>query len=138
MQTIEPTRSRSPIRASSSTATIPDCIAACIECSQACVACADACLAEDEVMLLRRCIRLDYDCADICAITARILSRLFEDDTHVVRAQLEACALSCATCGTECHLHAAHHEHCRLCADACLRCEEACQKAAITLDLARS
>ena len=127
MQTIERMLSTSPSRSSAPPA-LASCIAACLECGQACVACADACLAEKQVADLRRCIRLNQDCADICDVTARVLSRLFDADTAILRAQLEVCALSCATCGAECHRHAAHHEHCKVCAEACRRCEEECRK----------
>ena len=46
-----------------------------VACAQACTACADACLSEETVAELRKCIRTDLDCADICAATARVLSR---------------------------------------------------------------
>jgi hypothetical protein len=127
MQTIERMISSSPNR-SHAAAGLRECIAACVECEQACVACADACLAEKQVTDLRRCIRLNQDCADICGITARVLSRLSDPDAGVVRAQLELCALSCATCGTECDRHGDHHEHCKICAEACRRCEDLCRK----------
>jgi hypothetical protein len=127
MQTIEQMISSNPNRSKATTG-LADCIAACIECAQSCVACADACLGEKQVEDMRRCIRLNQDCADICAATARVLSRLSEPDAGVVRAQLEVCALSCATCGTECHRHGDHFEHCKVCANICRRCEEACRK----------
>lgn len=129
MQTIERMISTNPTRPSTSGApTIADCIAACIECAQACVACADACLAEKQVADLRRCIRLDLDCADVCEATGRVLSRLYDAEPASIRALLEACALCCATCAAECLRHASHHEHCKLCADACRRCEDECRK----------
>jgi hypothetical protein len=108
---------------------LADCIAACLECEQACTSCADACLGEKQVLDLRRCIRLNQDCADICAATARVMSRFFESDAAMTLAQLEACARACATCGAECHRHESHHEHCKVCADACRRCEEQCRSA---------
>jgi hypothetical protein len=101
-------------------------VAACIECEQACIACADACLAEPEVAALRRCIRSNQDCADICGATARVASRFAESNDAVLGAQLEACALACATCVAECRVHA-RHEFCQLCADTCQRCEEQCR-----------
>lgn len=106
-----------------------ECVEACLECEQACVACADACLAEEKVDALRRCIRLNSDCADICGVTARMLSRLVEGDPDLIRAQVDACARACAACAAECHHHAAHHEHCRICMEACQRCERACRTA---------
>jgi hypothetical protein len=45
------------------------CIDECYACAQACTACADACLAEDMVQQLKQCIRLNLDCADVCAAT---------------------------------------------------------------------
>lgn len=102
------------------------CIAACFECAATCTACADACLGEDTVSGLTKCIRLNADCADICAATGAVLSRQTERDAGVVRALLEACRAACKACGDECAGHAEMHEHCRVCADACRRCEEAC------------
>ena len=98
------------------------------ECAQTCSMCADACLAEDMVAELRRCIRLNLDCADLCRTTASVLGRQVEPDTATVRALLEACRAACAACGNECRSHAEMHEHCRVCAEACRRCEAACRE----------
>jgi hypothetical protein len=108
------------------TRSLADCMEACGACGLACLACADACLDEPDILSLRRCIRLNLDCADICAATARILSRRVENDAKLLRWVVEACARACATCGAECLEHAPHHEHCRVCADACRRCAESC------------
>lgn len=97
-----------------------------VACAQVCTACADACLSEEMVSELRKCIRTDLDCADICATTARILSRQTGYDAKVTRAQLQACVQACQSCGDECAQHADHHEHCRICAEACRACEQAC------------
>jgi hypothetical protein len=102
------------------------CIEACASCELACNACADACLLEADIDKLRRCIRLDLDCLDICSATARLLSRRQTVDKHL-HAQLEACARVCASCGEECRRHAASHEHCRVCAEACSKCEAQCR-----------
>lgn len=102
------------------------CITACIECMQACTSCADACLSEDDVADMRKCIRLDLDCADVCQATSRVLTRQTEYDAPLSKAQVEACRQACATCAEECERHADHHDHCRLCAEACRRCEQAC------------
>jgi hypothetical protein len=76
---------------------------------------------------LRKCIRSDLDCADICEVTGRVLSRHTGYDANLTRAQLQACAQACKSCGDECEGHAEMHEHCRICAEACRRCEQACQ-----------
>ncbi|MFC0037650.1 four-helix bundle copper-binding protein [Actinomadura rayongensis] len=97
------------------------------ECAQACTACADACLAEDSVLDLTVCIRSNLDCADICEVTARILSRNTGYDSNVTRVQLMACVQACIAARDECDQHAAMHEHCRVCADVCRKCVTACQ-----------
>jgi hypothetical protein len=102
-------------------------IDALIACSQACTACADACLSEKMVAELTKCIRTNLDCADICATTARGLSRHTGYDANISRALLQACVTACKSCGDECASHADMHEHCRICAEACRACEQACQ-----------
>ena len=102
------------------------CIEACTECAQSCTSCADACLSEETVAELRKCIRLNLDCADICDATARVLTRQTEYDAPTSKAQLAACREACATCAEECERHAEHHQHCAICAEACRRCERAC------------
>ena len=109
------------------------CIDACLERGQACTTCADACLSEEMVADLTTCIRLNQDCADLCDTTARLLSRHTGTDTTVLRAALEALRAACAACAAECDTHADMHEHCRVCADACRRCEQACTNLLATL-----
>jgi hypothetical protein len=89
---------------------------------------ADACLAEDMVADLRQCIRTDLDCADVCAATGAVLTRLTEPNTQIQRAVLEACATVCGECAQECEQHKDMHEHCKVCAEACHRCEQACRE----------
>jgi len=108
-------------------------IDALIACSEACTACADACLSEEMVAELTKCIRTDLDCADICATTARVLSRHTGYDANISRSLLEACATACKACGDECQQHADMHEHCRICADACRACETACRDLLATM-----
>lgn len=103
------------------------CIETCMECAQACIACADACLSEHTVVELVTCIRTNADCADVCEVTGRVLSRHSGYDADLTRAVLDACAAACRACGDECARHAEMHEHCRICAAACRRCETACR-----------
>jgi uncharacterized membrane protein len=98
------------------------------DCAQACTACADDDLSEQDVAELVKCIRLCLDCADVCTATVRVISRQTEYDANVTRALLEACAVTCKSCGDECERHAHLHEHCRVCAEACRRCEQACRE----------
>ncbi|MFI7481309.1 four-helix bundle copper-binding protein [Kocuria sp. M1R5S2] len=102
------------------------CIAACFECAQTCTACADACLSEDTVAELTQCIRTNLDCADLCAATGNVLSRHTGYDVNINLAALRACWMVAKACADECEKHADRHEHCRICAEACRRCEVAC------------
>ncbi|WP_432497434.1 four-helix bundle copper-binding protein [Kineococcus auxinigenes] len=79
-----------------------DKLAACIECAQTCTACADACLSEDVVAELAECIRTDLDCADECEATGRVLSRHTGYDADVTRAIVQACAEACRRCEAAC------------------------------------
>jgi hypothetical protein len=103
------------------------CIDTCLECAQACTACADADLGEQMATDLVKCTRLNLDCADICATTARVLSRQTEPDRGLIRAVVQACAQACRVSGDECDRHAHMHEHCRVCAEVCHRCQQVCE-----------
>jgi len=102
-------------------------------CAQTCTSCADACLAEEMVRELRQCIRLNVDCADVCAATATLATRRTGSNEEVIRKMLDACVTACRMCAEECESHASMHEHCRICAAACRECELACQKALSTI-----
>jgi hypothetical protein len=102
-------------------------VEACFDCARACTQCADACLAEDGVADLRGCIRLDNDCADLCATTARVLSRGSAQDPALTQAVLQTCVAVTRLCAEECESHADMHRHCALCAEACRSAEEACR-----------
>ncbi|MFI8192167.1 four-helix bundle copper-binding protein [Streptomyces sp. NPDC085946] len=65
-------------------------------------------------------------CADICNATAAALSRHTGYGASVTRAILQACATVCKVCGGECASRADRRGHCRVCAEACRRCEQAC------------
>lgn len=105
------------------------CIEACHACAQACIACADACLSEDEVAKLGDCIRLNLDCADLCATVGRVVTRRTGANDGLLPEIISLCALACRLCADECGRHARMHEHCKVCATECRRCAEACNEA---------
>lgn len=105
------------------------CIEECFACASACTACADACLGEPTVQQLTQCIRLNLDCADVCAATGLVSTRRTGSNEEIIRLMLRACADACRVCGEECERHATHHEHCRVCAQSCRRCEQSCHEA---------
>ena len=92
------------------------------ECVDACEHCATACLQEDNVQMMARCILLDRDCADVCALTYRFVARGSEHAQHLMR----ECAEICHACVEECAKHEA--DHCQACAEVCRRCADACRQ----------
>lgn len=90
------------------------------ECMTACNHCYDACLQEDDVNKMVDCIRLDRECADICAYLEQALGR----GTPFASQLAKVCAEICQACGDECNKH--DHQHCQECAQACYACAEAC------------
>ncbi len=102
-------------------------------CAAICRICADACLGEAMVADLTQCIRLNLDCADVCAATAAVAGRRTGRNESVIKWMLKVCAEACAACAAECEQHAEMHEHCRICAEHCRRCEQACRAAAETI-----
>ena len=104
------------------------CIETCLECGQACTACADADLGEQMVADLVKCARLNLDCADMCQTTARVLTRQTGYDRDLTRAVVQACVQACEVSGDECDRHAQMHEHCRVCAEVCHRCQQVCEE----------
>jgi hypothetical protein len=104
------------------------CAEECFECTATCTSCVDACLAEDDLQALVRCIRLCLDCADECAATGRVVLRQTETDRRVLGSAVDACAAACRASAQECARHAAHHEHCRTCAEVCRGCAEVCDE----------
>lgn len=103
-------------------------VAGAAECAAVCTTCADACLEEDDPAAMRQCIRLNLDCADVCAVTGRILARPGRQDPDTLRSQLEACAAACRACATECDKHGERMRHCRICAEACRTCANTCER----------
>ena len=101
-------------------------IDACVNCAQSCVSDADADLTEPDVAKMRTCIALCLNCADVCDVTARVLSRPAQWDQFAIDHLLRACVRICTTCAEECARHADHHRHCAVCERTCRACTQAC------------
>lgn len=100
------------------------CIEACNACAAACNHCAASCLREEDVKAMTRCIALDIDCAQICALAAATMARAGESAKTVCT----ACAEVCQACADECAKH--EMAHCQECARACNHCANECRKMA--------
>lgn len=71
--------------------------------------------------MMKECIRLDRECADICAFTAQAMSM----NSSYAKELCRICAEVCEACGNECKKH--EHEHYQRCAEACFSCAKACR-----------
>lgn len=103
------------------------CIEAVQECATAAMACADACLGEEMVEELTACIRTLMNAADVCEVTARVLSRRTGPDRALTRALLSACWAACRRAREVCEEFLPIHDHCRVCARACRTAERTCR-----------
>ena len=93
------------------------------DCAQSCNACTAADLLEKEVEMMVRCIRLDIDCAEICALTSNYLSR----NSEFAYPMAVQCAVICDVCAEECEKHP-DMPHCVECARVCRKCAQECRK----------
>lgn len=91
-----------------------------LKCVIECNKCMADCLNEEDVSMMARCIELNTDCAEICALTAGFLSRNSETGSTLVA----LCGEICDACADECSKH--DSEHCLRCAMVCKDCAEAC------------
>jgi hypothetical protein len=105
---------------------LAEAIDACLKCVQSCTSCADSDLAEPDVADLSTCVALCVTSADVCQLTALILSRPAHWDEFVVHRLLQACVRACTNSAEECARHAAHHRHCAICEKVCRACIHAC------------
>jgi hypothetical protein len=111
----------------SHTDTMSRCIDACFNVVESCTACADACLSEKHLESLVACIRINLDCAAVCAATGNIMSRANKrGNRQPLEALLTTCIAYCRSCADECSRHANMHKHCDVCAKACRGCAECC------------
>jgi hypothetical protein len=105
------------------------CIEVCLQCAASCTACADECLDEPELAMMRRCIRLNLDCADVVSTIARLLSRRGEPELSTLRACLEAGTTIATACAAEAQKLAGAYEYCKLTAEICATCARECDEA---------
>ncbi len=72
------------------------------DCAQAWTEDVDDDLSEQNVPELIKCIGLCLDCADVCTATVCVTSRQTEYDSNITKPLLEACVVTCKSCGDEC------------------------------------
>jgi hypothetical protein len=96
-------------------------------CAPACIIClleCETCITQSVALNLaehQKCIANCRDCADICALCARIEVR----GSGLALSLRKICADICLACALECATHT-EHEWCQTCAAACRACATAC------------
>jgi hypothetical protein len=100
------------------------CAKACSDCALECAACNRHCfdLATGGDKKHALVARLCQDCADVCALTGKVVGRR----GPVWPAMCEACARVCKACAEQCGKFP-DHEQMKKCAKACSDCEKACR-----------
>jgi len=91
-------------------------------CKAMCNYCFNACLHEEDVKMMKDCIKLDKECAEICGLTLSLIA----SDSPFSKEILSLCSKACQKCADECKKH--HYDHCQDCARACSQCAEACNE----------
>jgi hypothetical protein len=100
-----------------------------LACAQACTSCASIGIAGPDAVDLADCIGVCLDCADLCAVTARILSRPLADARRgSLVALVQACAGLCELSARQCFRHEVHHQASAQCMTACRACLEAAER----------
>lgn len=91
------------------------------DCIIACNYCLDACLDEEDVKMMKECIRHDKQCVVICIATLEVLHK----NSYFLKDIIALCAKACEECAKVCGQH--HNDHCQACAKACKECVQACR-----------
>lgn len=104
---------------------LTEAIESCLNCGQVCAACSDACQGEKGVNKFRSIIRSASDSSDICFATAKILIRLNDKNRKSLQVLLNACTEQINETMQLCTQYSTQYEHCRVCSDACKKCETA-------------
>jgi hypothetical protein len=97
-------------------------IQALVACARECRHCAQSCQDEEGAARLDECIRLNQDCADLCALGADLVRRHSVFQTRMG----SLCAEACEACAEECARHP-ELDACRECEEACRQCAETCR-----------
>lgn len=90
-------------------------------CQAKCNYCFNACLEEDDVKMMVKCIKLDKECAEICALTLFSVA----SKSSLYKEVVQLCAKACEECAEECRKYP--DQHCQECAKACQECANACK-----------
>lgn len=90
------------------------------ECVIACNHCFSSCLEEEDVKMMKDCIKLDKECAEVCQFTIIMLH-----NSRFVGQYLDLCIQVCEACAEECGKH--DNDHCKHCAEVCKKCADTCR-----------
>ncbi|MDT3424623.1 putative Fe-S center protein [Paenibacillus forsythiae] len=99
-----------------------DCIESCLKCMNACNVSYVSSLKEYDLAELRQCIRMDRECADICAFAIEAMARQSPFVADICRLCAEICEATARESGRY------KQTYCQDCIRACLECADACRQ----------
>src|SRR5215831_5176077 len=108
-----------------------NCVEACFACATMCEICSDDMIGmhehgeQGDHELMAQCTRLCWECAEVCLLTAKWVSRGSTWTKEIRR----LCAEVCDRCAQLCERHAPQHALCGPCAEECRRCASVCRAA---------
>jgi hypothetical protein len=97
-------------------------------CEEAVTGCASAVFDEPEPIEQLSEVCRDMDCADVLAVTRRVLTRRADPDPDLLRAQLAACLVALRLSHELCSSHAEEYPQARTCSNATVRGIEVCRR----------
>ncbi len=112
--------------ASAKRATYEECLTSCLSCAAAAERCAAHCSRQENAAELVNVICVARTSADVCLLTARLISQ----GSDFVQEYCALCAEVCHTLREEC-LKQPGIACCDHCSELALHCDRACQKAAV-------
>ncbi|WP_353893090.1 four-helix bundle copper-binding protein [Proteinivorax hydrogeniformans] len=98
------------------------CIEILLKCARACEESFDMSLQQPDIRERADCLKILTDCAEMCAMTARFMSRNSEFNKELCYLTMDVCQ----TCAEECNRF--KDQHSQGCAEICLQCIDECKR----------
>lgn len=98
------------------------------ECEEAVTACASSVFDEPDPLQALSEVGRDLDCADVLAVTRRVLDRRSVSQSRLISAQLEACLVALQLSYKLCSSHAGEYPQARICSTATDHGIELCRR----------
>lgn len=102
-------------------------IESCVESASSCWISADAFIGERDYATLSRAINACLSCAEVCAVTVKLLAASESATPQEIEENLLKCQQACLNCIEEITGHCNDHEHCLICVKSCQQFLKVCE-----------